>query len=99
MRCRSCTPIPEEVRRLAGLLERRSSIAVIWASHEGATRFNEFAQALHPVPPGTLTARLNELADAGVLERVVAVDARPPRVEYRLTRLGTRLARVIAQLG
>jgi DNA-binding HxlR family transcriptional regulator len=83
---------------VAGLLERRSSVAVIWASHEGATRFNEFAQALHPVPPGTLTARLNELADAGVLERVV-VDTRPPRVEYRLTPFGRRLARVVAQLG
>src|SRR3954468_12382452 len=99
MRCRSCRPIPEEVRQMAGRLEGRSSIAVLWASHEGATRFNEFAQALHPVPPGTLTARLNELADAGVLDRVVVVDARPPRVEYWLTTRGRQLAHVIAQLG
>ena len=90
--------MPEEVRRLAGLLERRFSIAVIWASNEGATRFNEFAQALRPVPPGTLTARLNELADAGILARVV-VDDRPPRVEYRITPHGERLARLIARLG
>jgi len=97
MRCRSCTPIPEEVRRLANLLERRFSISVIWASHGGATRFNEFVQALRPVPPATLTARLGELEDAGVLERVV-VDGRPPRNEYRLTPLGKRLAAVIALL-
>jgi len=90
--------MPEEVRRLAGLLERRFSIAVIWASSEGATRFNEFAQALRPVPPGTLTARLNELVDAGILARVV-VDDRPPRVEYRLTPRGQRLARTIGRLG
>jgi DNA-binding HxlR family transcriptional regulator len=98
MRCRRCTPIPEEVRRLADLLERRFSIAVIWASHEGATRFNEFAQALRPVAPGTLTARLSELEDAGVLRRVV-VDGRPPRTEYRLTPDGERLATVVAALG
>jgi DNA-binding HxlR family transcriptional regulator len=98
MRCRSCAPIPEEVRRLADLLERRFSIAVIWASHEGATRFNEFAQALRPVAPGTLTARLNELEDAGVLRRVV-VDGRPPRSEYRLTPEGERLAAIVAALG
>ncbi len=91
MRCRSCSPIPEEVRRTAGLLERRFSISVIWASYEGATRFNEFSQALDPVPPGTLTARLSELEQAGILERVV-VDARPPRTEYLLTAHGRALA-------
>jgi DNA-binding HxlR family transcriptional regulator len=98
MRCRSCAPIPEEVRRLAGLLERRFSISVIWASHEGATRFNEFVQALRPVAPATLTARLTELEDAGLLQRVV-IDGRPPRTEYRLTPRGERVASVIALLG
>jgi DNA-binding HxlR family transcriptional regulator len=90
--------MPEEVRHLAGLLERRFSISVIWASHEGATRFNEFVQALRPVAPATLTARLNELEHAGLLERVV-VDGRPPRTEYRLTARGARVASVIALLA
>jgi DNA-binding HxlR family transcriptional regulator len=89
--------MPEEVRRVAGLLERRFSVSVIWASSEGATRFNEFAEALRPVPPGTLTARLNELAEAGILARVV-VDDRPPRVEYRLTPRGKRVAALVARL-
>jgi len=89
--------MPEEVRRLAGLLERRFSISVIWASYEGATRFNEFVQALRPVAPATLTARLNELEDAGLLHRVV-LDGRPPRTEYRLTPRGERVASVIALL-
>ena len=47
-------------------------------------RFNEFLQVLGPVPPATLAQRLAELEEAGVLERRV-IDARPPRVEYRLT--------------
>jgi DNA-binding HxlR family transcriptional regulator len=89
--------MPEEVRRLAGLLERRFSVSVIWASYEGATRFNEFVQALHPVAPATLTARLVELEQAGILTRAL-VDDRPPRVEYRLTRRGERLAQVVALL-
>jgi DNA-binding HxlR family transcriptional regulator len=97
MRCRKCVPIPEEVRGLANLLERRSSVSVIWASYEGATRFNEFSQALHPVPPATLTARLVELEEAGILSRAL-IDDRPPRVEYRLTRRGRRLAQVVALL-
>jgi DNA-binding HxlR family transcriptional regulator len=94
MRCRSCRPVPEEVRRAAGLLERRWTVSVLWASYEGATRFNEFKLAVGPIPPGTLAQRLVELVDAGVLERHV-IDARPPRVEYRLTAEGRRLKLVV----
>ena len=94
MRCRSCRPVPEEVRSAADLLERRWVISVIWASLDGAARFNEFRQALGSIPPGTLAQRLVELEEAGVLERRV-IDARPPRVEYRLTDEGRRLKHVV----
>lgn len=96
-RCAECPPVPEEVRRAADLLERRWSLAVIYASHPGARRFNQFAQALGAVPPGTLAQRLAELEAAGVLERVV-LDARPPQVEYRLTADGARLAELVEAL-
>jgi DNA-binding HxlR family transcriptional regulator len=94
MRCRDCKPVPEEVRQAAGLLERRWVVLVLWASYEGATRFNEFKQALGTIPPRTLAQRLVELEEAGVLERLV-IDARPPRVEYRLTDEGLRLKHVV----
>jgi DNA-binding HxlR family transcriptional regulator len=83
---------------LAGLLERRFSISVIWASAQGVTRFNEFVQTLEPVAPATLTARLHELERAGILSRLL-IDDRPPRVEYRLTRYGQRIAAAVARLG
>ena len=51
MRCRKCAPLPGEVREAAGLLERRWTVSIICASHEGAVRFNEFLQVLGPVPP------------------------------------------------
>jgi len=99
MRCRKCSPLPEEVRRAADLLERRWTVSIIWAaSHEGAVRFNEFRQVLGPVPPATLTARLAELEQAGVLEREV-IDARPPRVEYRLTARGRELRSLVAAVA
>jgi DNA-binding HxlR family transcriptional regulator len=90
MRCRRCEPVPEEVRRTADLLERRWTVSIIYASHSGAVRFNEFLQALGSVPPATLTTRLTELEAAGILRRAVVAD-RPPRVEYRLTDRGRRL--------
>jgi len=90
--------VPEEVRRAADLLERRWVISVMWASLEGAVRFNEFRQAVQGVPPRTLTERLRELEQAGVLERRV-VDASPPYAEYRLTERGQRLAPVLQAMG
>ncbi len=97
MRCRRCEPVPEEVRRAADLLERRWLLQILYAAHEGALRFNEFRQAVGLVPPRTLAARLVELENAGVLERVV-VDSRPPRVEYRLTEEGRRLKVIVDAL-
>ncbi len=97
MRCRRCNPVPEEVRRTAGLLERRWTISILYASIEGAVRFNEFRDSVGRVPPATLTARLNELVDAGLLERHV-LDTRPPSVEYRMTSRGRRFEPVLREL-
>jgi DNA-binding HxlR family transcriptional regulator len=97
-RCKRCAPVPEEVRRAAGLLERRWTVSILWASSEGASRFNELRQAVGEIPPTTLAQRLVELEDAGLLEREV-VDARPPRVEYRLTERGHRLREVLNALA
>ena len=97
-RCKRCAPVPEEVRRAAGLLERRWTVSILWASYEGALRFNEFRQSVGEIPPTTLAQRLVELEDAGLLERSV-IDARPPRVEYRLTEEGLRLKRVVDALA
>src|SRR3954451_6037875 len=97
MRCRRREPVPEEVRRAADLLERRWTLSILYASVEGAARFNEFRGALGTVPPATLAARLNELVEARLLERRV-LDPRPPAVEYRLTPEGKRLEPVVREI-
>ena len=97
MRCRPCNPVPEEVRRAAGLLERRWTLSILYASVEGAERFNEFRSALGRVSPATLTTRLAELVEAGLLERRV-LDTRPPAVEYRMTREGKRFEPLLREL-
>jgi DNA-binding HxlR family transcriptional regulator len=90
--------MPEGVRRTAGLLERRWLLSVLYAAHSGALRFNEFKQILGEVPPGTLAQRLTELEEAGLLDRTV-IDARPPRVEYRLTEKGREFGAVVRALS
>jgi DNA-binding HxlR family transcriptional regulator len=79
------------------LLERRWTISILYVSHEGAVRFNEFLQALGTIPPATLAQRLADLEKAGVLERAV-IDSRPPLVEYRLTERGRQLRSLVSAL-
>jgi len=96
-RCRNCTPVPQELRAAAGLLERRWTMATIYACSSGAVRFNEFRQSLPGVSPTTLSERLEQLERAGVVERTL-VPGRPPHSEYTLTPRGARLAEAVAGL-
>ena len=90
--------MPAEVRRAADVLERRYAVSILYASHQGCTRFTEFRQALGEIPPGTLAQRLVELERAGVIRREVR-DARPPLVEYVLTPDGLRLRSLLDALA
>ena len=96
-RCRSCAPVPSELRAVADLLERRWTLGTIYACSSGASRFNEFRQSLPGVSPTTLSERLEQLEDAGVVERRL-VPGRPPHAEYRLTPKGKRLAGAVTEL-
>ena len=83
---------------MAGLLERRYAVSILYASFQGATRFTEFRRAIGEIPPRTLAQRLAELEREGVFERIVHA-SRPPLVEYRLTREGERLLSVVKALA
>jgi DNA-binding HxlR family transcriptional regulator len=96
-RCRSCAPVPGQLRALADLLERRWTLGTIYACASGAARFNEFRQSLPGVSPTTLSERLDELERAGIVERELVV-GRPPHSEYRLTAKGKRLAAAVSEL-
>ena len=96
-RCRNCTPVPTEMRDAAVVLERRWTMATIYACSSGASRFNEFRQSLPGVSPTTLSERLEQLEEAGIVERHT-VAGRPPHTEYVLTARGERVARALAGL-
>src|SRR3954451_15110413 len=96
-RCRSCNPVPTEIRDVADLLERRWTLGTIYACSSGAARFNEFRQSLPGISPTTLSDRLDQLESAGIVERKL-VPGRPPHAEYRLTATGKRLAAAVSGL-
>lgn len=96
-RCRKYGPVPVELREAAVVLERRWTMATIYACSSGASRFNEFRQSLPGVSPTTLSDRLERLEAAGIVERRT-VAGRPPYTEYILTDRGRRVARAVAGL-
>ncbi|MFB6087357.1 MAG: winged helix-turn-helix transcriptional regulator, partial [Haloarculaceae archaeon] len=74
-----------------GLLGRKyvMDIVCIVANH-GTVRFGEIEAHLPDASTSTLSTRLEELVDAGLVERE-QYDEIPPRVEYALTEEGEDL--------
>ena len=73
------------------------SLLIIRDAMMGARRFKHFQRNLG-IARNTLTNRLNDLVDGGVLERVPAADGYAHE-EYALTERGRDLAPVIIALG
>lgn len=84
--CRGGCPFQETL----DLLGRRYALSVLWAlQQKSPRRFNEIKGELS-VNPVTLSQRLTELQEAGVVTRR-AFEEMPPRVEYDLTAKGHEL--------
>jgi DNA-binding HxlR family transcriptional regulator len=77
---------------LLGLLGRKyvMDILCIVANH-GTVRFGEIEAHLPDASTSTLSTRLEDLTEAGLVERR-QYDEIPPRVEYELTEDGAELA-------
>lgn len=72
------------------------SILILRDCFHGLTRFDEFEKSLG-IAPNMLTRRLNNLVEAGLLERRQYCE-RPPRFEYVLTERGRDFQPVLATL-
>ncbi|WP_379136313.1 winged helix-turn-helix transcriptional regulator [Paenibacillus sp. sgz500958] len=64
---------------------------------EGTLRFSELLKSMEGISPKTLSLRLKELEENGLLERKVYPEV-PPRVEYTLTDKGKRLEGIFVEL-
>jgi len=92
----------ERIRRTVGelleLLGKTHTMAVLsaFAFAEGPLRFSDLETDLD-IAPNTLSTRLQELTEAGLLDRE-AYDEVPPRVEYTPTPRAESLFPVFAHL-
>ncbi|MEK5025349.1 winged helix-turn-helix transcriptional regulator [Paenibacillus sp. FSL M7-1046] len=64
---------------------------------EGTMRFSDLLKSLEGISPKTLSLRLRELENHGILERTVYPEV-PPRVEYTLTTKGEQLEGIFIEL-
>jgi DNA-binding HxlR family transcriptional regulator len=82
---------------LIELLSRKHALSILYAIFtENPSRFSELRRRTG-VNPRTLTDRLRELEEAGIIRRQ-AYSEIPPRVEYSLTEKGRALARMFESL-
>jgi DNA-binding HxlR family transcriptional regulator len=89
-----CCPFQEAI----DLLSKRHAMTIIWLlQQQEPRRFNEIKREL-AINPVSLSQRLTELEEGGILERKTFRET-PPRVEYRLTPKGRDLLPLMDQLG
>ncbi|GGZ48717.1 hypothetical protein GCM10010387_48850 [Streptomyces inusitatus] len=82
--------------RTLEVVGERWTLLIIRSALLGTTRFDGFLDHLE-IARTVLTNRLGRLVEHGVMERV-PYQERPPRYEYRLTRMGRDLARAVLVL-
>lgn len=61
-------------------------------------KFSHFLRSIEGINTKTLSIRLKELEEFGVIERIVT-KTRPPEVEYVLTEKGKALEPILAKIG
>ncbi|MFC5703921.1 winged helix-turn-helix transcriptional regulator [Cohnella faecalis] len=64
---------------------------------DGTLRFSELLRSMEGISPKTLSLRLRELEEHGIVDRTVYPEV-PPKVEYRLTDKGRQLEGVFIEL-
>ena len=87
-------PVARAVRSLDG----KWTLLIIRDLLGGTRRFGELRSSLVGISSKTLTDRLRELADDGLVSRTMYAQI-PPRVDYSLTERGRAAAPIIDALG
>jgi DNA-binding HxlR family transcriptional regulator len=91
------TPRPCSIAATLSVIGEKYSLLVLREVFFGVRRFNDMARNIG-APRDVLTARLNHLVEAGVLEKT-QYSERPPRHEYHLTEPGRELQGVLLTLA
>lgn len=92
---------PDALGRAADLVGDRWTLRIVQALLDGPARYGELAEAVAPISPNVLAARLKQL-EADGLVLATPYQQRPARYAYELTARGAELGdvlRLLAQWG
>ncbi|MFI6511932.1 winged helix-turn-helix transcriptional regulator [Streptosporangium sp. NPDC050855] len=82
--------LPPSTAAAIDLLSRRWILQVLYLLCQGEARFSQLVRAVPGLSGRVLTERLRELADQGLVRRIVE-DGPPTRITYCLTEQGAAL--------
>lgn len=85
------------LRRTLGIIGGKYTPFILTELFTGTKRFGELRRSVPGLSPKTLSEKLKELADQGIIDRVSYPEV-PPKVEYCLTERGAKLERIILDL-
>ncbi len=85
------------IEKALNIIGGKWSFLIIKNLFSGTMRFGEIRKALHDISPKTLTVRLKELEQHGIVTRTVHPTI-PPAVEYTLTEKGWDLIKMIEEM-
>lgn len=90
---RTSSPLEDTLR----VIGRKGTLVILDMLLKGPTRFTALEKVLK-VSPRTLSERLKELEEQGIVHRQAYAEV-PPRVEYTLTEKGSALEPLLANIG
>lgn len=82
----------------AGILGSKWTALIIRDLATGPKRFCEFERSLKGISPRTLSQRMDDLEDDGIVTKQSFAEV-PPRVEYSLTDKGRDLLPILKQMA
>lgn len=85
------------VATAAAIVSSKWTPQLIYALSNGVCRFGELQKEAGGINPRTLSARLDELEQAGIIAKTSFAEV-PPRVEYVLTQKGSDLIPILERM-
>jgi DNA-binding HxlR family transcriptional regulator len=92
------TSASDELGPVFAFLGKRWTGLILGTLMDGPARFSELSRLVDGVSQRTLTDRLNELVDVGLVERTVFPES-PVSVEYNLTPCGKAMKPALDELA
>lgn len=96
-KCCTCGKCSAAIKNTLSIIGSKWTFLILWNLYDGTKRFSQLQRSLQGISPKTLSLRLHELENNGVISKTVYPEV-PPRVEYSMTDKGNNLRAIFVEL-